>query len=216
HAAGVFWTNPGGGDWSDTNNWSSGGLPGPADDVIIDVASTNVTVTHASGIHAVRSITSDAIFLLSGGTLTVTNTIQVNSAFTLSGGTLRSATVLQATNGTRLVSTGMGGVLDGVTVNGDLDLTGNAVSATVTNGLVLNGTARLGNANSGYGALSFSGTQTLAGNGTVVFGGGGCAYLKAARLCVEATTLTVGTGITVRGENGTIGYHGWWGCTVHL
>src|SRR5437667_1038020 len=28
---------------------------------------------------------------------------------------------------------------------------------------------------------------------------------------VEATTLTIGPGITVRGENGTIGYHGWWG-----
>src|SRR5438876_7946727 len=61
---------------------------------------------------------------------------------------------------------------------------------TLFRSLVLNGTARLGNTNSGYGALSFSGTQTLAGNGTVVFGGGGFSSLNAVRLAVEATTLT--------------------------
>ena len=185
-------------------------MPGPADDVIIDISGTNVTVAHSSGNHIVRSITSEEALVLSGGTLTVSNTVQVNNTFTLSGGTLRSATVLPATNGARLV-VGANGTLDGVTVNGDLDLTGNAVSATVTNGLVLNGTARLGNTNSGYGALSFSGTQTLAGNGTVVFGGGLSSSVNAVRLADGGTTLTIGPGITVRGENGTIGYHGWWG-----
>jgi hypothetical protein len=44
----VFWTNHSGGSWRDPNNWSTGQLPGPADDVIIDVPE-NITVTYNFG-----------------------------------------------------------------------------------------------------------------------------------------------------------------------
>jgi len=48
------------------------------------------------------------------------------------------------------------------------------------------------------------GTQTLSGNGTVVFGNAGYTG-NALYLAQEDTTLTLGPGITVRGENGTLG-----------
>src|SRR5947208_10616352 len=83
----------------------------------------------------------------------------------------------------------------------------NAVSATVTNGLVLNGTARLGDTNSGYGALSFSGAQTWAGNSPVHLGGGPSSFVNAERLAVEGTTLAIGPGIQVRGAIGTRGHN---------
>ena len=56
-------------------------------------------------------------------------------------------------------------------MDGDLDLINNAF-VWVLNGLTLNGTARLGNQTNGntYGVLNFIGTQTLGGNGTVMFG----------------------------------------------
>ena len=48
----------------------------------------------------------------------------------------------------------------------------NGAQVTVTNGLVLNGTALVGNPTNGwYGAIGFAGSQTLGGSGTVVFGG---------------------------------------------
>ena len=54
------------------------------------------------------------------------------------------------------------GTLDGVTVNGALDVGNSANGAylRVTNGLVLNGTALVGNpTNSNYGAISFVETR---------------------------------------------------------
>ncbi len=170
NAATVSWVG-GSGDWNTAANWSSGALPTTNDDVVINPASTSVTVTHASGIHAVKSLASQRAFSLTGGSLTVSNTVQVNNTFTLAGGTLVKATVLAATNGNIFIVSGSG-TADGVTLNGVVDVgsTYSGANLTVLNGLTLNGTALVGNASNGsYGALSFAGSQTLSGNGTVVF-----------------------------------------------
>src|SRR5437773_1170170 len=113
--------------------------------------------------------------------------------------------VLQGTNGLGIKGTTAGGTLDGVTVNGDLDLTGNNVSVTVVNGLTLNGPATGGV----WSRMEFSGTQTLGGAGTVVFGDGHGPMLQVVN---SGTTLTLGPGLTVRrGSNasspGSIGYN---------
>src|SRR5207253_1704917 len=44
----VTWINPGSGDWNTASNWSSGAVPGAADDVVINVP--GITVTHGAGI----------------------------------------------------------------------------------------------------------------------------------------------------------------------
>jgi len=191
-------------------------LPGPNDDVVISPANTSVTITHSSGAHTIKSLMSQAPFQLTGGSLTVVSTVQVNSIFMLSGGTLTSSTVVRGTNGAALVVSGSG-TLNGVTVNGVLDV-GNTYSGallTVTNGLVLNGTALLGSpTNSNNGGLRFAGTQSLSGNGVVVFGtvsASGFSYPGNALFLADAgTTLTIAPGITVRGRNGAIGFGGWW------
>ncbi len=201
-AATVSWIG-GSGDWNTVSNWSTGALPGSDDDVLIG-AGSSITVTHSSGTHAVKSIQSQQAFVLSGGLLTVSNTVQVNSTFTLAGGSLVQATVLQGTNGASFV-VNVSGTLDGVTVNGMLDVgnTVNGAQLTVTNGLGLNGTALMGNpTNQWPGNIIFTGSQTLSGNGTVVFGLNG---YNALWLDYAGTTLTIGSGITVRGQNGGIG-----------
>ena len=107
--------------------------------------------------------------------------------------------------------------MDGVTINGLLDVgnTYNGASLTVTNGLVLNGTAYVGNpSNNNYGVINFAGTQTLSGNGTVVFGNNDyCCprYYNSLWLSSVGTTLTIGSGITIEGQNGVVGYNPWWG-----
>ena len=127
---------------------------------------------------------------------------------------MQQATVM--TNGASLVVNS--GTLDGVTISGTLDVgnTVNGASLTVTNGLALNGTALVGNpTNNWYGRIDFVGTQSLSGNGIVVFGNQTSNsgwpyyyqyYYNALRLVNAETTLTLGLGITVRGENGEIGY----------
>ena len=61
----------------------------------------------------------------------------------------------------------------------------------------------MGNPSNGwYGYIAFSGSQSLTGNGTVVFGDSGNNYVY---LVNGGTTLTLGPGIMVQGQNGNIG-----------
>src|SRR5437016_2996332 len=90
----VTWVNPASGLWNVPGNWSTGALPGAADDVVISPANPNITITHSSGSDTIHSLTSSALVNLTGGTLTVSTTAQVTNTFTLSGGTLANATIV--------------------------------------------------------------------------------------------------------------------------
>ncbi len=130
-----------------------------------------------------------------GATLALTPT---TGSWNLLGGTIQNGTLAE-TGGAELVFTPSGGTIDGLTVNGNLDLTSG--TASVLDGLVLNGTAFLGNlVGSTGGILYFNNTETFSGNGTVIFGGssGNAIY-------GGSSTVTIGSGITIRGSAGTFG-----------
>ena len=115
--------------------------------------------------------------------------------FLVSGGTL-TGTVLTTLDGATLQVAG-NVTLDAVTLNADLDLGGQSIS--VLNGLTLNRTLGMYNDSAVY----FSGgSQTLAGTGTVDFRG---TYRQALVANADNATLTIGSGITVRGGNRWIG-----------
>ena len=94
--------------------------------------------------------------------------------FALYGGTIDGGTV-ETTGGAALVATGVSGTLDGVTIDGTLDMSTGGDTVTVTDGLTLNGTLDLGPADPANGAstLDFQGAQTLGGTGLIVLGGAG-------------------------------------------
>ncbi len=79
---------------------------------------------------------------------------------------------MNLTGGATVVATTAGGTLEGVTLDGTLDMTeADDVSVAVTGGLTLDGTVLLGNFYGGSGeSLSFVGAQTLGGTGTITFG----------------------------------------------
>src|SRR5262249_10696786 len=83
----ITWINPSGGDWATPGNWSTGPLPGPGDDVVIDI-SANITITHSSGTDSIHSLTSRDALALSGGTLSIAASSKIGNTFTLTGGTL--------------------------------------------------------------------------------------------------------------------------------
>jgi hypothetical protein len=85
-AATVSWIGASG-NWNTPANWSAGALPGPADDVIINVPG-NQTVTCSSGSFTVNSIQCQEDFILSGGTLSISSASQFDASLTLSDGTL--------------------------------------------------------------------------------------------------------------------------------
>ncbi len=132
----------------------------------------------------------------SGSTLLVDDS---SGSLTLLGGVIHGGAVDTA-GSARLV--GLGGTLDGVTVNGQLDVPTDRAALVVTNGLTLNGTAYVGGTNGERGALFFAGTQTLGGSGEVVFGP---STANGVLVELSGTTLTIGGGITIHGHSGVIG-----------
>lgn len=83
----VEWIGSRSGFWDDPANWSSGVLPGPGDDVVINVASGGL-IDHRAGATTIRSLTANGNLQLSGGRLELTGDSSISGAFTLTGGTL--------------------------------------------------------------------------------------------------------------------------------
>src|SRR5438046_1553940 len=57
-------------NWNDATNWENNQKPTANDDAVIDTS--GITIVHSTGSDAVKSLTSNASFTLSGGTLQVT------------------------------------------------------------------------------------------------------------------------------------------------
>ena len=155
-------------------------------------------------------------FTRSGGTVNLTGTLNntgttlaltaATGSWNLLGGAISGGTVTE-TGGAELTFTNSSGTLAGVTFDNNLDLASvNDANATITGGLTLNGaTVDLGNtAGSTYGQLYFNGTQTLGGTGTVLFGKSGSPS-QVYETAYPSGTLTLASGITIRGSSGTLG-----------
>jgi hypothetical protein len=163
----ISWINPAGGDWDTASNWMDdqgvNRLPDSSDNAVINQPGS-ITITHGQGIDSINSLQSNQSLVVSGGTLAVTTTLQDTSTFLLAGGTLQRATI---TSDTTLTGTGSSGTLDGVTMNGNLDLaTNNNAQLGVVDGLTINSTVTLGQADgSTAGQMFFLNTETLAAQG---------------------------------------------------
>ncbi|HWE97612.1 MAG TPA: CARDB domain-containing protein [Tepidisphaeraceae bacterium] len=194
------------GDFDNPTMWSLGYVPTSTEDAVINVAGSYSVTHNTSATDSINSLLSTQAFSLSAGSLSVSSTVEVDNTFTLSGGTLAGATVLPGSGGQGLTATS--GTLNGVTLNGSLAVSGN-LGVTVLGGLTLNGTTTLGDSTNGSGGyLSFTGNQTLAGTGSVVFGSASSfnALVATATVTNPNPVLTIGSGITVGGQRGFLGY----------
>ncbi|MDB5330224.1 MAG: tandem-95 repeat protein, partial [Phycisphaerales bacterium] len=208
----VSWTgNHHNGLWADSLNWTGGsGVPTAADNVTIGPGFSTITVD--SGTQHAHTLSSASAIQIIGGTLDVTGAASLSANLTVGGGTLRDATVTISAGATLLL-TNSGGILDAVTVNGTLDASQqNAAYATILGGLVLNGTAYLGQADgSTYAYLYFGdpynndAAGSLTGNATLLFGGSGNnAIYNYSNVAGVDGTLTLGSTVTIHGSSGGI------------
>ncbi|HLJ97780.1 MAG TPA: CARDB domain-containing protein, partial [Gemmataceae bacterium] len=143
-----------------------------------------------------------------GGTIRLVGTL-TNSGSTLllnasSGSWTMSGTIiggaLHTADGAALIV--QSGTLNGMTVNGTLDMASLGGYLTIVNGLTLNSLLNLGNSSgTTYSSITFQGSQTLGGNGAVVFGGNSNMNNT---LVVSGGILTVGPSVTIHGIDGTI------------
>ena len=142
--------NDASGQWNVASNWidvatNQPRVPTTTDDVLIDVA-TDALITFGAGVVTVNSIMSNERFALSGGSLTVTDTMQVNNTFTLGINQLFSnniptfkGTLLRGTGGEGLTLVGESR-LDTATIQTDITTAQANTQLRLTGGLALTGT----------------------------------------------------------------------------
>ena len=129
--------------WSDAKNWSDDGVPGPSDDVTINL-SGNFTIAYNGGNTTIDSLNGSDALSITGGTLTIattstalpTPTSTLTGGLTIAGGTLiasGSATSVTAegpvssSEGTLLAESGATFALAGLT-----SVEGNGVTFSAT------------------------------------------------------------------------------------
>jgi hypothetical protein len=87
--AAVHWDGGGGDEnWHNPLNWSGDVLPGPGDDVTIDIAGEAITVRFSAGSATVASLFSTERLEMEGGALTVAGEATFSGALIMSGGTV--------------------------------------------------------------------------------------------------------------------------------
>src|SRR5215216_4682293 len=83
----VTWVAPGSGYWDTAANWSTGSVPGPTDDVFIDIPH-DATVTVRSGGY-IHSLYSRNPLVISGGGVIVDTASTIDNRLLVSGGWLQ-------------------------------------------------------------------------------------------------------------------------------
>ncbi len=214
--------------WHDANNWDPDGVPGPADDVLIDVPAPTIAITYSTGTSTINSLTSQENLTLSGGTLNISAASAINAAFTLSGGTLGGSgtvTITGAVSWTAGAMSGSGQTI--IEAGGSLSLSGglkhlsrtlvNDGTATWSSGdwLFANGTYTSNGpftasttvpltaaGDVGTSVFNSNGTFTKEGTGTVTFlpNPNVMAFNNAGSVNVNAGTLQLNSGASNAGQ----------------
>ncbi len=203
----VTWTGGAGTtNWTDASNWSTDALPGAGADVVINVA-TATTIQIAGANVSVNSITTNAQLIITGTATLTAGTVNASANLLLQGGIIANTTLNMAPGSALVGSAYPGGTLDGVTASGLLDMSN--ASLGIIDGLTLNNaTLLMGNTNgTTFGDLWFINTQTLGGTGTIILGNhsppGGSNQTNTFALINPSLTVTIGSGITIRGNSAT-------------
>ena len=158
----------------------------------LDLNGTAMTVASIGTIsNSGGSVNIDGTLNNTGTSLTIGSSLgNVN----LVGGTITGGTLAQSGTGALTLTSG---TLNGVTVASNLTVAG---TVYVTNGLTLNGVTLTLGRTTQTGQLTFQGSQTLGGTGTVVLGQNGQAGLLTPQgngSLAGAAILTIGANITV-------------------
>lgn len=183
-------------NFNDARNWVGNILPGPGDDAVIGSAFSASTITVNNAI-TVNSITSDASLNIDD--IVTTNVLQTGSnttnLFLVRNSTLRNATIPV---GSTLAAYG---TLDNITLNGKLNQ--NGYRADIVNQITINGEVLL---NGSGGGLRFYNTQTVNGTGFITYVSSNTN--SSITVGTAGSTITFGSGLTIRGHSGYIGSAG--------
>ncbi len=200
----TFWNKASSGDWSDPLNWSSHAVPGPNDNVVIDVPSAEITVTLSARTNFFKNLTANETLLAASTMIQNGGEIRVSKSMTLDRSTIKGGTITTRDGAKLLCVNNIPSTLDGVTLNGDLDVTAPLARIFIRNGINLNGTVFIDRG----GNVTFPGTQSLS-SGTIICGGLNTSfYGNSLTVPDNNTALTLGANVVLRGNILSIGGNG--------
>ena len=209
-SANSTWSSAVDGAWDDPTNWSTNpffpnnGNGAASYDAFIDVTGSDYAVTLVTDV-TLQSLTLDsanATLRHLGGILSVGTATLTSGTFRLDGGTIQGGTFDVGAGANFTVTNNANNRFDGVTVDGTLSLAAFNARVTLENGADLRGTVNM----SGTFAprIIFNQTGTISGPLTINMDSDNI-YAGTDFLTVEGDhTLTLGSGVTVRGM-GAIG-----------
>jgi hypothetical protein len=201
----IRWVQPASGMWKDAVNWEPFFVPSQGKAVEIDVPDADITVTHDDDVPfdgPFDALTCNERLRLDRGTLSVDGSFQMNNTLDLVGGTLANSTVNLGTEG--LINVLCQSDLDGVIINGNMDVLINSQGVRINNRLTINGDVRIGGftGSAATGMFFLGPDPVLKGVGTVAF----VANPSDSTIIQSgAGNLHVEAGITIRGAEGRIG-----------
>jgi hypothetical protein len=179
----VNWISTSSGNWNTASNWSTGTVPGPSDDVVINVSGASPTVTIDSGPQSVRSLQCSDPLSLTGGSLALAAASEIDGSLTLSAGAFTTNAALTLTGSDSWTGSRLS-VARGATLTNTGKITVDA-----TGGPVLQGGGTLANASGG--------TLTLQGTGQLAVQGPGLTYQAGGTVeLTGAAGITTSTGGT--------------------
>ena len=120
----VDWISPTSGSWDVASNWSTDTVPGPTDDVVINVSGASPIVTIGSRVESVNSITADDPLVISGGGLTLAQPSGISDGLTLSGGAITTPAPLSLSGTTQWTGGSFAGS-GAITKSGTMEITTN-------------------------------------------------------------------------------------------
>lgn len=206
----IRWVNDAGGQWNTASNWidvvtNAARVPTTTDDVLIDVP-TDALITFGTGVVTVNSILSNERFSQTGGTLTVTDTMQVNNTFRLGIDQVFSnniptfkGTLLRGTGGQGLTLVGESR-LDTATIQTDITTTQANTQVRLTGGLALTGTFTGPTAANTNVQIGLEGSQTISSGTFISAEAANNAGVIQFMSMSAGNTITLGQDVTLRGQ----------------
>jgi hypothetical protein len=142
-AATIEWARGASGDWHDPSNWNPQAVPESPDAALITASGPRYLITVEAPASAGSLIVNAPVRVLLSGTLSADYIRLESGSIDFLGGTISDA-VLEMTGGALRLSSS-GGMLYGVTVNGDLNLgSGSGLQTlTITGGTTVTGAVNL-------------------------------------------------------------------------
>ncbi|MFN0133022.1 MAG: hypothetical protein ACKVW3_10930 [Phycisphaerales bacterium] len=188
-------------DWHGAANWVGDVLPGPSDDVVIDIGANHTIVMNATGTTSINSLVLRENLNLTTGTLAVAAVATVTAVtLNLQGGGLLGGQWNVAA-GTLAANSNANNKLDGVSLTGTLSIGSTNGVITVQNGLTLNGTISM----RGSARLTLAGTQSITTTSTgTIFSDPAVLGTRTITFTGDMAEVTLQAGVTLRGSQAII------------